>query len=172
MKKYIHFILLFGLLILVSCDSNSSDKINNDNKLESFDVENKQERIEVLSKQIKVYSEILDAEFSLFNANGFGNTIIFVPAASSWDYKMAIKIDKKNIGKWLKGMYETKKNPQDSVWINSILEKLDDKRKRNWQKSTKDAASTRFNTFYDNGQSKITIFYWAEEIIFQRIIQN
>ena len=61
---------------MVSCNSKSNTK------LESFRIENKEERIEILSEQIKVYSGILDTEFSLFNVNGFGNIAMFIPGAS------------------------------------------------------------------------------------------
>lgn len=167
MKKYTPFILLFILLTLVSCNSNSS------NKLESFDIKNKEKRIEVLSEQIKEYSEILDTDFSLFNANGFGNNFIFLPAPSSLDYKIAIKIHKENIGSWLKGMYEAKNpNAQDSVWINSILENLENKRRKYWEKVIKESKPTRFTISSTNGRSKIAIIYWKEGVIFERIVQN
>ncbi len=169
MKKHTPFI--FALLILVSCNSKL------DNKLESFEVESKEKRIEILSEQIKEYSEILDTEYSLFNANGFGNTIVFIPAASYSDYKMALKVDPTNIDKWLVGMYQAEnKNAQDSVWINSILDKLESTRKQNWIENMEKSNPKRFTISATNGRTKVAIVYQNDTlknaIIFERIIQE
>lgn len=171
MKKFTSFLSLFVLLILVSCKSKS------DTKLESFDIENQEKRIEILSEQIKEYSEILDAEYSLFNANGFGNTVVFVPAASYSDYKMALQIDTTDINKWLVGMYNAEnENAEDSVWINSILDNLTEQRKQNWIENMEKSNPKRFTMSATNGYTKVAIIYQNDSlknaIIFERIIQE
>ncbi len=178
MKKYTHSILLFSLLFLVNCNSNSSDKRNNEaNTLESFEIENTKKRIEILSQQTKMYSEILDTEFSLFNVNGFGNKVTFIPAASYWHYKIALKVEKNELEKWLIGMYNAEnKNAQDSVWVNSILDNLDTTRKQNWIENMEKSNPKRFVMSSTNGRSKVIIVYQNdnsnEAIVFQRVIQN
>ena len=169
MKKHNYFILILALAVLffASCQSNSSTT------LESSEIKNKEERIKILTKHIKDYSEIVDTEFSLFNANGFESSFTFLPAASHSDYKMAIKVDKNNIEKWLVGMYEAKKpNAQDSVWIHSILEKIDSTRRQNWKESIAKSTPKRFIISPTNGRSKIALVYQNEGVIFERIIQN
>ncbi|WP_375562273.1 hypothetical protein ACE193_06910 [Bernardetia sp. OM2101] len=169
MKKLTLF--LFSLLILASCTSNSS------NRLESFEIENKEKRIEVLSEQIKEYSEILDAEYSLFNANGFENRVVFVSAASYWDYKIALQIDANNLDKWLIGMYNAEnENAEDSVWIKTILDNLDTTRKQNWIENMEKSNPKRFTISATNGYTKVAIVYQNdtidEAVIFERIIQQ
>ena len=155
----------------MSCNSNSS------NKLESFDIKNREKRIEILSEQIKEYSEILDTEFSLFNVNGFGNKVTFIPSASYSDYKIALKIKKNNLDKWLVGMYNTEnENAEDSIWINSILDNLAEKRKQNWIENMAKSNPKRFTISATNGRTKVAIIYQNDTlknaIIFERIIQN
>ena len=85
--------ILIGLLILglYSCS-----EISNSNKLDSDNYKTKEERVEVLKKEIESFSEFGNAEFELFNVNGFSNSRTTLPGASSWDYKFAIKVKPSN----------------------------------------------------------------------------
>lgn len=62
-----------------------------------------QRRVELLSAEKRKYSSIEDAEYDLFNVNGFSNQKMILPGASSWDYKFVIKVDPSDIHKWLEG---------------------------------------------------------------------
>ncbi|NRA12803.1 MAG: hypothetical protein HRT57_12670 [Crocinitomicaceae bacterium] len=72
--------LILGILIFVLSSCSDSSRLDSDN------YETKEERVEVLKKEIKSFSEFENAEFKLFNVNGFSNSRTTVPGASSWDY--------------------------------------------------------------------------------------
>ncbi|WP_291726839.1 hypothetical protein [Bernardetia sp.] len=165
MKICIYLFLM--VLLFTNCHSKSPTT------LKSSEIEQKEERIKVLSKQVKIYSEILDAEYSLFNVNGFESSFSFGVGASSWHYKIAIEVEKKDVDKWLKGMYEAENpNAKDSVWINDMLSNLDSARKQKWERIIKTSTPKRFTMSATNGRSKVAIIYFDEGIIFQRIIQD
>ena len=155
MKTLIYTLSLIALLS--SCKNNNS----NSTILNSKDYEDKTERINVLENQIKTYSAIIDADFELFNVNGFNNERIIIPGASSIDYKFVIKIDTADISKWTNGMNETTLSENDSSWINSLKEH----RKQNWETNSTPQ-------FYINDEKNITVIVFKSEgILFKRVMK-
>jgi hypothetical protein len=152
MKKYIYIIITIGFIASCS-DSNTS-------RLDSDDYENKVERIEKLKMEIKPYSDFQDAEFELFNVNGFHNLRTSVPGASSLDYKFVIKIDSMNISKWTTGMTEVELVDYDDSWTKEIIKG----RKQNWRKLSKP------QYFKRNGENITMLVFKNEGIIYKRVI--
>jgi len=77
MKSYFGKIITIALFTACSsCDSNST--------LDSDGYESKAERVETLTREINPFSDLEDAEFELFNVNGFQDQqTSFPPGASS-----------------------------------------------------------------------------------------
>lgn len=153
MKKLFHLIIIIGLF--GGCKSNDS----NSTTLDSDDYTSKADRIKVIKKEIKFFSDFHDAEFELFNVNGFQNQT-WVPGASSWDYKFAIRIDTLNISKWTSGMQEIGLNEYDDHWTKEITKQ----RKQNWQTNSEP------HYFIRNGENITMLVYKKEGIIFKRVI--
>jgi hypothetical protein len=151
MKKYFYIILTIGFLTSCS-DSNTS-------KLDSDDYENKMERIEKLKMEIKPFSDFQDAEFELFNVNGFQNQRTSVPGASSWDYKFVIKVDTVNISKWTTGMTEVDLTEYNDSWTKEIIKD----RKQNWQ------TFSNPQYFKRNGENVTMLVFKNEGIIYKRV---
>ncbi len=144
-------------ILLISCSANQSDA----SKLKSKNFENKSERIEALKKEIKVFSEIRDAEFDLFNVNGFSNSRASLPGASAWDYKFAVKIDTADIKKWTEGMFELPTKDTTSAWLNEIL----GERKNNWIRTSIP------KHFIRRGGVDVSIMVYEKEgILFKRVV--
>ncbi len=156
MKKYFYIILT--ILFFVSCNESNSSKLDSD------DYEDQAERIERLKIEIISFSDIKDAEFELFNVNGFHGqrTSLSGPGASSWDYKFVVKIDTVDISKWTAGMKEVKLKDYDDNWTKEITES----RKENWQ-----TISTPLY-FERNGENVMSIVYKNEGIIYKRVINS
>jgi len=104
---------------------------------------------------------IFDAEFQLFNVNGFNNERIIIPGASSIDYKLVVKIDSADISKWINGMNETTQSENDCSWIIDLIEH----RKQNWETNS-------FPQYYINAEKDVTlIVFKSEGILFKRVME-
>lgn len=152
MKKY--FYIIITIAFLTSCNH------ANTSKLDSDDFKNKVERIEKLKLEIKPFSDFLDAEFELFNVNGFYNQRTSVPGASSLDYKFVVKIDTVNISKWTTGMKEIELTSYDDGWTKEIIKS----RKQNWRTISKPLYFKR------NGENVTMLVFKNEGIIYKRVI--
>jgi len=157
MKK-LTFIITFILLGLSSCFES-----NNSNLLDSDQFDTKEERIEQLKNEIKSKSDFDNAEFELFNVNGFSNSrSASIPGASSWDYKCAIKVKSSDIDKWTEGMIKTEPTDYDISWTKEIVEK----RVSEWITNSQPE-------FYTRDESKVMmIVFRTEGIIYKRMITN
>jgi hypothetical protein len=96
---------------------------NNNNDwqyLRSNQFKNSSLRVSKLKSVINLPSEIYDAEFVLFNVNGFEDTRE-VPGASSWEYMYAVKLKRIDIDKWTIGY---KKEEDEGININWIRKRL------------------------------------------------
>lgn len=153
MKRYFYIILIIGLFN--GCTSNGSKST----KIDSDDFKNKADRIENLKAQIKFFSDFQDAEFELFNVNGFQNASTSGPGASSWDYKFVIKIDTVNMIKWTSGMQAVNITDYDDEWTKEITKN----RKQNWKTYS---AHQYYNR---NGEDVTMIVYKNEGILFKRV---
>ena len=151
--------LLLGLIIL---GLNSCSDTSNLNKLDSDDYNTKEERIEVLKKEIKSFSEFENAEFELFNVNGFSISRTTVPGASSWDYKFAIKVNPSNVDKWTDGLITTELDAYDDKWAKKIIQE----RENDW------TTESEPEFYHRKEDSVLMIVYKSEGIIFKHIINN
>lgn len=149
--------ILIGLIILTlgSCSETA-----NSNKLDSDDYNTKEERIEVLKKEIKSFSEFENAEFELFNVNGFSNSRTTVPGASSWNYKFAIRVNPSDIDKWTDGMILI-----DSVDYNdSFMKTIIKERADDWRTESEPEMYTR------KGDNVLMVVYRSEGILFKSVV--
>ena len=149
--------LIFCLLIigLSSCSDSS-----NQNILDSDNYDTKEERVEVLKKEIKSFSEFENAEFELFNVNGFSNSRKMVPGATSLDYKFAIKVNPSEVDKWTDGLIAIESDNYDYNWMKKIIKK----RTNDWRMDSEPEFYTR------KGDNVIMIVYRSEGVIFKRVI--
>lgn len=152
MNNHIYTIII---LLFTACTTSNSTSTY----LDSNDFENKADRIEKLEMEIICFSDILDAEFDLFNVNGFHNQRNLGTGASSWDYKFAIKVDTINIPKWTLGMTEVELTNEDENWTKEITKQ----RKQNWETHSKPQYYIRI------GEEVTMIVYKKEGIIFKHV---
>ncbi|WP_405207819.1 hypothetical protein [Aquimarina sp. LLG6339-5] len=158
MKK-LTVLLLLIIFIFNSC-FNSSNSKSNTTILDSDDYDSKIERVEILKKEINCFSDFENAEFELFNVNGFSDRRTVLPGASSWDYKFVIKINASDVNKWTDGMEKVLSNKDDKVWMNNIIEK----RKIEWK-------ATSIPELYNRqGANVLMIVYRSEGIIYKRVV--
>lgn len=151
------FLCLLVILCFFACSEPS-----NPNELDSDDYTSKRERVEILKKEIKSFSDFEDAEFELFNVNGFSNSRITVPGASSWNYKFVIKLDPSDIDKWTNGMVKIEAPEFNAQWMKKIIEK----RENEWKTNSKPEFYIR------EGIGVTIIVYRPEGIIFKQVINN
>jgi len=149
-------VLILTIVFLISCSTNHSSTLDSD------EFNDTSERIEQLEKEIKLFSPILNAEFELFNVNGFSDqTTLFpsVPGASSWDYKFVIKVSADSVNNWIADMDKV-----DSVVTENWTEKIIEKRKQNWILNSKPEYYRRKN------DDVLIILYRKEGVVFKRIV--
>lgn len=157
MKKSI---LIISLIIL---GINSCNESNNPNQLDSDTFKTKEERVKSLKNQIKSKSNFNNAEFELFNVNGFSNSRpTSIPGASSWNYKFVIKVAPSDIDKWTEGLLKIEPTNYDFSWTKIIVEK----RASDWITNSQPE-------FYKQNESDVmVIVYRNEGILYKRIITN
>jgi hypothetical protein len=151
-----NFFYITFLLSLFSCSQRDSKP----GKLDSDDFDNKSKRIEALEYEIKSFSEIIDTEFELFNANGFNGQRMTIPGASSWDYRFVIRIDPSDISKWTEGFVGTEIHTEDLEWLEEIVKN----RKENWIRKSKPEYFKRAE------ENVVMVVFRDEGIIFKRLI--
>ncbi len=158
MKNLSKFLIILSLSIS-SCSETT--------RLDSDDFNTAEERIEILMEEIHSLSDIKDAEFELFNVNGFKNSrILSIPGASSYDYKFAMKIDTADISKWREGMTKFDPEHYDDTWIKEIV-----------KDSKEDWLVTSQPTYYvrkglPDGWNTTIVEFYSEGILFKRVITN
>lgn len=159
-KPIVLILMLLGLIYYIgstiylgSFDPNHRDSDN---------YTSKSQRVNVLNNEIRVFSDFSDAEFELFNVNGFSNSRVTVPGASSWDYKFVIKVDSINIDQWTDGMIliETE---DEHEWRQDIIQE----RKANWRTESIPEIYTR-----PENNGVIMFVYRSEGIIYKRLIAS
>ena len=150
------FLSILICLGIQSCNSNNSTTLT------SNDIVDRSERINILKREVKVFSELKDAEFYLVNANGFSNQRISVPGASSLNYQFVIKIDTNDISKWTEGMSEVTNYSTNNYW----MDKLPGSRKENWSVHSIPKTFTRI------GDGVTMFVYKGEGIIYKRLWSN
>ncbi|WP_425222663.1 hypothetical protein [Psychroserpens sp.] len=143
---------------LVSCSN-----FNNSNYLDSDTFKTKKERVACLKNEIKSKSEFDNAEFELFNVNGFSNSrITTIPGTSSWDYKFVIRVNPSDIDKWTQEMLEIEPKNYNLNWTTEIIEK----RAIDW-------ITNSLPEFYTRTEDNVLIIIFRTEgIIYKRMISN
>jgi hypothetical protein len=136
-------------------------------RLDSDDFSAAEERVEILDPEIPDVSKIMDAEFELFNVNGFSTSSGFsVPGASSLDYMFVVKIDTADISKWKEGMTKFEPEHYDATWTKEIVKN----RKENWLTSSQPTYYVRQGL--PKGWSTTIVEFYSEGIVFKRVITN
>ena len=152
--------LLIGLVLLIL---SSCSETTNSNKLDSEDYNTKEERVKVLKKEIESFSELKDADFELYNANGFSDNRKTSSGVSSWEYKFVIKVNPADVDKWTDGM-----DFIGNVYFDSWMIKLIQKRQNIWKTFSEPEFYSRHSLTAD---VDIIVIYREEGIIF-KIITN
>jgi len=156
MRNFI-YTLLVAIFGLTSCF-----ETKNSRHLDSNDYDSKKERVEILKKEIMFKSNFENAEFELFNVNGFSNGRTTVPGASSWDYKFVIKVKLSDADKWTEGMIKVEPKDYEIDWTKKIIEK----RKNEWTTNSQPE-------FYTRKEGEVMlVLYRTEGIIFKRVINS
>lgn len=142
------------LILFLSCSKQSTT-------MDSSSIIHKSERVSKLKNEINEPSEILDAEFQLFNVNGFSNSRTLVPGASSWDYKFVVKVDPSNIDKWIDDRFSFS-NDFKIEWADSLIQLRSD----NWKTNSEP------DTYMSIDSLVFLIVYRNEGVIFKRVVSD
>lgn len=132
---------------------------SNRNELDSDNYRSASARVSALEKQIASPTSFTDAEFELFNVNGFSNSRTLVPGGSSWDYKLVIKLPTTDIPQWTEGMVSMVTLDQNLSWTQEIIKERVD----NWKTLSQPEYFKRAET------DVILIVYRKEGILFKRV---
>ena len=143
------FTLTLLVIFALSCHDESNFR-------SSENIDNPADRIETLRNYISLKSELIDAEYNIFDVNLNSNRSI--PGPSSRDYKIALLIDKNNIANWLQDL-NTSSFQLDYDWIYDLIKSND-----NFYLSSKPIIYT--------GENTELILFEEESIIFIRIVQD
>lgn len=151
--------LVIGILqlLLLACL-----KITNSNTLNSNDFETTAERVSIVKKEIKSFNEFQDAEFLLFNVNGFSDSRILVPGASSWNYKFVLKLEPSDVDKWVKGAIKIDSLNYNKEWHTFISPD----RRDAWETSSIPEFYTR------KGENVSIVLHRPEGIIVKHVINE
>lgn len=109
--SFLHMIVFLG--VAFSCDQRNTE-------LTSETFQTSEKRVQQLKQQIVAPTDFRDAQFRLFNVNGFSRSVAGVPGASSYDYKFILKIDPNDMNAWTKGLKEA--SGRDMKWINELIQ--------------------------------------------------
>lgn len=152
--KKLKFMMILVFLLFVSC--------SNKTEIVSKNISDKNERIQKLIVEIKYFSGIRDAEFDLYNVNGFSDDFVMIPGSSSIDYKFVVKVNPKKVADWTTDLEKTTGDIRAEKWVNSLIET----RKNNWQTTSKPIFYKR----KDDDTIRVIVFE-KEGIIFKHILK-
>lgn len=156
MKPKVILVLSIITFLLSSCKKTTNQ---NPNILDSTNYKTSTERVQVLKNEIISKSDFNDAEFVLFNVNGFTkNDRLAIPGASSWDYKFVIKINPSDIDKWTEDFVKFDPKEYNLNWTKAIT----NNRLNNWKTKSQPEFYRRSNN------EVILIVYRKESILFKR----
>lgn len=139
-------------MFICSCSESSTT-------LNSQDYDDRTERVDVLKKEIVSASDFADAEFSLFNVNGFSDGNTFLPGASSWNYEFAVKVDTSDLDLWIEGMTLVDSSSYNLSWTLDVT----GKRTAAWSTTGKPEIYRR------GGEDVVVIVYRVDGIVFKEI---
>lgn len=160
--KLSKYLFPLAFILLLGCFADTNDA-HNPNRLDSDHFPESTERIQKLGQQIKSFSKIKDAEFELFNVNGFANSrASSVPGASSWNYKFVVKVEPSDLPKWRSGFILFIPENYDDSWTKKITSV----RRENW-------ITTSTPKYYKRKDSNVTmIIYEDEGFVFKQVIAD
>lgn len=148
----------FAVILILGLDSCSETM-----RLDSDQFNTIEARIEILKEEVHFFSDVQDAEFELFNVNGFksqGQPLI--PGPSSLDYKFAVKVDTADVNGWTAGMVKFDPENYDDSWTREIIRE----RSVNWN-------TTGEPIYFKREAEDVKLVLFQEDgIIFKRIISN
>ena len=151
--------LVFSCLFFLGCDDGASD-----NELSSTNIEPATQRVKTLLPLILAPTPIIDAEYVLFNANGFGNKRDLFPAPpapSYWSYDFVVKVTPDDVEAWTDGFIAL-----DSMGNQAQFDIIPTERAANWTTST-------LPSFYARkAQGVVMVVFPQDGIIYKRVIQQ
>lgn len=150
MKQFFLFILT---IISSSCQPTTTH-------LDSDNFTTNAARIAAIEQEIITKSPLQQAEFELFNVNGFVQHSSSLPGASSWDYQVALKVSPSSIPQWTAGFDLVPQLEENLDWVDSIIQQ----RKEQWIYSSPPEFFIRENT------AVYMVIYRKEGLIFKRMI--
>lgn len=156
MKLPLAFVLIFALGTS-ACGSDVLDKHSNQ-------FNSNPQKVTFLDKHVVFYSDVIDAEFNLFNVNG-GSSRFSVPGASSGDYKFAVRVAPQDVQKWIDAALDGDYIPTDDVVDDSWVEEVTGNAKH-WQPQS---APEKFERTAAGANRSIMLVHREEGIIFKQV---
>ncbi len=142
--------------VLTSCVNSHKD-----NTRTSVEIERTEDRITTLKREIVSKSEFYDAEFLLFNVNGFANSkVTSIPGPSSWDYRFAIKVEPSEVKNWITDFTKIDTKEYTYDWTNDLVVH----RNQNWERKSVP------EVYKIEGSNVFIIVYKKEGILFKRVL--
>jgi len=156
-----NLVLLAAVISLTLCSSCSTDDTIN-----SQPIIDQQERIDILSKEITVFSVVLDAEYNLYRTGGFSSFKAPALGPTDVDYKFVVKVQPLDVNKWIsKDLKAIPISQSGDSWMHNLVSK----RKNNW-------VTTSNPEFYTTkqyvGPNFLKVVYRKEGIIYSYIELN
>lgn len=154
--------------MLLSCSDDMRTR-EHGTRFNSKDYPEQKERLAAFSKVLSTHSTIKDAEFDLFNVNGFGDTRS-VPGASSWFYRYVVKVAPADVGAWCDFLHplnlDTSRTRQN--WQDSLVSLHKDQ----WVCHSAPQFYTAIPESFVEGKGLLVIVYRPEGIIFREVMNN
>lgn len=161
-KIIFNLIGILGALTILGCAEKTDPNTKGSKQISEI-----AERIKTIQHYVKCESDLLDAQFVLFNANGFekNERRTDIPAPSYWDYKYAVKVPPEQAIRWTNAMVDiTMPEDYDDSWIAEIVSHD----KENWNPVTTPILALRVA----DGLRIEMLTYEEEGMIFRREIQQ
>ncbi len=103
--------ILAGLLAFMAAYAGS-------NRVRSIDYADKEERVRVLKKYLRMRSEVKDVQFDIYDVNlNAGSSI---PGPTHRDFRVALALKKADAKKWLAGAVITS-FPKEAAWCEALI---------------------------------------------------
>lgn len=150
-----HYIVVLAMLTLAGCAGHSCPT-----QMDSDSFATKQERLAALQQEIQPMSALKDAEFELFNVNGFSQCRAMVAGASSADYRFAVRVAPKDVDKWTQGFSVVDSSTYNTEWPAQLVAA----RQQAWHTAEPP------KLYVKKGQNVVVLVHKPEGIIFKRIV--
>jgi len=133
--------------------------------MNSDNINTPEQRVALLRTVINAPTNFSDAEFELFNANGFDKNAEprGIPAPSTWTYEFVVKVTNTDVFNWTEGLEQTAVTK-----LPAWAQKLMDKRKQHWSTEGEGVCYASQSP----GRETSVFVYPEAGIVFKRVIQN